>query len=192
MVDLALETGVTEEELLELDAHDAWVEVIDGEIVPMPPVHLDHHVTGGNLYRPLDRYLEQHPIGYLFMDGLICVLERNENGKIRRSCVPDTAFIRTERLPEDLARPFEGAPDLAVEVISPGNDAAEMLAKVRDYLEHGSEEVWLLYPKLKELHRYRRDEIGRVQVYVGADVLDAAPLFPGLQLTIADLFTLRK
>ena len=104
----------------------------------------------------------------------------------------DTTFIRNERLPADLSHAFDGAPDLAVEVISPGNAAADMLAKVRDYLNHGSEEVWLLYPKLKELHRYRRDEVGTVRVYTKSDVIDAAPLFPGLTLAIADLFTLRK
>jgi len=189
MADVTLEAGISEEELI---ASDAWVEVIDGEIVPMAAVHLDHHLVAGSLYLPLAIYVQQHPIGYIFMDGLICVLERTERGKIRKSYVPDTAFIRTERLPDDLAHPFEGAPDLAVEVISPGNDAADMLTKVRDYLDHGSEEVWLLYPKLKELHRYRRDEIGTVRVYTGADMLDGAPLFPGLTLAIADLFTLRK
>jgi Uma2 family endonuclease len=189
MVDVILETGISEEELA---ASDAQVEVIDGEIVPMPAVFLEHHLVAGNVYLPLAIHIQGNPIGYLFMDGLICVLERTRNGKIRKSYVPDTAFIRSARMPDDLDRAFDGAPDLAVEVVSPGNDAAEIMTKVRDYLEHGSEEVWLLYPRLKELHRYRRDEPGTVQVYASGSVFDAAPLFPGLQLVIADLFTLRK
>ena len=189
MADVTLQIGVDEKDLI---ASDAWVEVIDGEIVPMAPIHLIHHLIAGNLYRALDRYLEEHPIGYLFMDGLICVLERTPEGKIFKSYVPDTAYIRQERLPDDLTRPLEGAPDLVVEVISPGNDADDMLTKTRDCLKHGSEEVWLLYPKLNELHRYRHSEPDKVEVYTGEAVIDCAPLFPELKLVTVELFRVRK
>ena len=67
-----------------------------------------------------------------------------------------------------------------------------MMEKVRDYFDHGSEEVWLLYPKLKELHRYQRQQPDTVHRYSGGDVIDCAPLFPGLTLITSDLFKLRK
>ncbi|HVU13147.1 MAG TPA: hypothetical protein VHD90_17835 [Phototrophicaceae bacterium] len=67
-----------------------------------------------------------------------------------------------------------------------------MMEKVGVCFDHGSEEVWLLYPKLKELHRYQRTQASAVHRYSGNDMIDASPLFPGLTLITADLFKLHK
>jgi Uma2 family endonuclease len=149
---------------------------------------LIHHIISGNAHRVLDRYNTENEVGYVFMDGLICVFERYPNGTIKKSRVPDTAFIRNERMPDDLSRPFEGAPDLVIEVISPGNNSGEMMTRVREYLANGGEEVWLLYSTVRELHRHRRDDPKTVQVYRDNDVLEPESLFPGLKIVIADLF----
>ena len=57
-----------------------------------------------------------------------------------------------------------------------------------DYLDHGTEEVWMLYPSRKELHQYRRDEQA-VRVYYEHDEVET-PLFPGLKLGVSALFVI--
>jgi Uma2 family endonuclease len=83
--------------------------------------------------------------------------------------------------------PIEGAPDLAIEVVSPANSAQDMLTKVHQYLAAGSQAVWVFYPNLKlaEIH----DAQGVREITAPA-ALEAATLFPGLRyaLALADMF----
>jgi Uma2 family endonuclease len=180
---------ITESELMALGS-DAHVEIINGEVVEMAPAGMLHHLIAGNIYRALYGFVERGKSGYVFMDGLICLLDIERTG-IRGAYVPDVCFIRKGRIPEeyDLSRPFPGAPDLAVEVMSPGDSVEAVLAKVRQYLDKGTEQVWVVYPTQQEVHQYIRGEMG-VRTYSGADNIDASALFPGLTLVAQDLFTL--
>ncbi|MGC9309057.1 MAG: Uma2 family endonuclease, partial [Thermoplasmatota archaeon] len=179
---------ITEEELMALGA-DAQVEVMNGEVIRMAPVGMLHHIIAGNIYRALYTAVEQGGAGYVFMDGLICLLDMHGQG-IRGAYVPDVCFIRKGRIPTgyDLARPFPGAPDLAVEVMSPDDSVETVLAKVRTYLAKGTEQVWVVYPSQKEIHQYLQGEKG-VRVYSGDDVIRADSLVPGLSLRAEDLFS---
>lgn len=125
------------------------------------------------------------------MDSLIYVLEHDPEAGIRNSRIADTSFVRKGRIPPDfdLRLPFPGAPDLAVEVVLPDETAKEILAKVRDYLRFGSEQVWVLYPEQKELHQYVSGS-DSVRVYQGDDRIECAALFPDLEVTAAEFFAL--
>jgi len=182
---------ITEADLLRLNAADGRVEVIDGEGVPMTPVGLLHALVAGSVYRALYAYAAEHRLGYVMGDSLIYVLDEDPQMGIRQTRIPDASFIRKGRLPagDDLARPFAGAPDLAVEVLSPEDSALEMLAKVRTYFEAGTAQVWLVYPAQQEVHCYHR-EAAAVQTFRAADTISAEALFPGLKLAVADLFAL--
>jgi Uma2 family endonuclease len=183
---------ITDDDLLCLGAKGQWVEVVNGEIVPMAPVGLLHHLIAGNVYNALYTFVRTQQSGYVFMDGLICVLERDPAQGIRKTRVPDTCFIRKGRiLPDfDLSRPFPGAPDLAVEVVSPDESAADMLAKVHDYLDAGAEQVWVLYPTQREMHQFCRGEADTVHVYKGSVPINVESLLPGMMLTPDELFAL--
>lgn len=101
---------------------------------------------------------------------------------------PDFSFLRAGRIPQDFDpySDFVGAPDLAFEVISPGQAPNVLLKKLYRYLEAGSEEAWLILPRRGEVHQYRRDRDEPV-VYRRGDMLEK-PLFPGLQIAIEDIF----
>ena len=106
--------------------------------------------------------------------------------------MPDVSFVRKGLLPKgwNIERPFPGAPTLAVEVVSPDDDAEDLLKRVRDYLRAGSEQVWIAYPSEREVHQHRRGA-DVVRVYTqGDDVIDTADLFPGLTLTVSAVFAL--
>ncbi len=180
---------MTEAELLALGS-DARIEIIQGEVVRMAPVGMLHHLIAGNIYRALYAAAEQSGAGYVFMDGLICLLDMQGQG-IRGAYVPDVCFIRRGRIPRgyDLSRPFPGAPDLAVEVMSPDDSVEAVLAKVRTYLAKGTGQVWVVYPTQQEVHQYIQGEKG-VHVYSGEDVIRTAGLIQGLDLTADALFVL--
>lgn len=180
---------MTEAELMGLGS-DARVEVIDGEIVEMAPNGMLHLFVGGNVYDALKPFAVQYGLGYVFSDGLLCILDKTQRG-IKGAQVPDVTFIRKGRIPKDfnLARPFQGAPDLAVEVVSPGDDGNVLLKRVRKYLQFGTEQVWVIYPEEREVHQYRRGS-DMIQVCKDGGQMDVEALFPGLVLTLEAIFKL--
>ncbi len=124
------------------------------------------------------------------MDGLIYLM--NENTRhLRGAFVPDVSFIRHENVPAnwDLSLPFPGVPDFAIEVMSPHDSAQDVQVKVRAYLDKGTEQVWVVYPLLHELHQYRRDA-KTIRVYRGDEQIDTETIFPGFILTMEMVFKL--
>jgi Uma2 family endonuclease len=101
--------------------------------------------------------------------------------------IPDVAFISKDKLPAPTTEAYVSvAPDLAVEVLSPGNESSEMTIKIVNYMSAGTT-VWLVNPELQ-----------RVDVFVpnlkpltltGADaVIDGAPALPGFSLKLSEIF----
>jgi Uma2 family endonuclease len=170
---------------------DARVEIIEGRLVGMNAAGFIHHIVAGNIYRPVDSHVIQFSLGAVFFDGLTYLMFSDAKG-LKDSFVPDVSFIRLANMmaPIDLTKPYPGVPDLAVEVISPGDDADEAQAKLRTYLAKGTEQVWIVYPTTKELHQYRRDNNPEIRIYRGSQSLDLTDLFPGLELTTDQIFSL--
>ncbi|MEO8397710.1 MAG: Uma2 family endonuclease [Chloroflexota bacterium] len=184
-----IRTSVTLADLQQLDAEDKWVEVDDGILIEG-----DHNVTFlhilimQTLFRVLDPFVRANKLGSVFMDGARYILAGTPTD-IERARKPDFSFLRTGRIPADFdwSGDFVGAPDLAVEIVSPGQTNPILLPKIFRYLEAGSDEAWLIYPDRKTLYQYRRNA-DEPKIYSGDDVIDTSGLFPGLRLGVADLF----
>src|SRR5260370_12794095 len=100
---------------------------------------------------------------------------------------PDVSFIRAERANGlDLERRFEGAPDLAVEIISPSETAAEIAHKVRQYLHAGVEVVWVLYPRDRTIHVFESSHNARI--LEAEEILEAPGLLPGFSVCVSEFF----
>jgi Uma2 family endonuclease len=80
---------------------------------------------------------------------------------------------------------YRGAPDLALEVVSESESAADLRAKVRDYLEAGSKAVWLLYPDLRVVAVYTSH--GVMELFSG-QVLEAPEILPGFRASVDEFF----
>jgi Uma2 family endonuclease len=188
-MDVPVTTILTEADLLKLGAQGLRFEVINGEIVEMSPVGIRHAIVAGNAYDVLKPHVTTNKLGYVFMDSLIYVLDVDPVTGVRKTRIPDTSFVRKGRLPKDfdLSRPFPGAPDLAIEVVSPDETADDLLSKIRDYFAYGTEQVWVLYPNPRELHQHIRGEKGN-HVYTKEDTISGGSLLPGLTIAIKDLF----
>jgi Uma2 family endonuclease len=101
---------------------------------------------------------------------------------------PDVSFVTKERLPEKRlsTEPFDGAPDLAVEVISPTDIWWEILKKLNQYFASGCRLVWLISPLDQRVLVYRVDRSSNfLQV---TDSLDGEDVVPGFTMPVADLF----
>jgi Uma2 family endonuclease len=183
-----LQSSVTLDALLRLFAQDKRYEVINGALVEMTPVGGMHVFVVDNTADLIKPNVREHKSGYFFSDGLIYLLDGDPK-TLRGTRVPDLSFVRKENIPKDwdIRLPFPGKPDLAIEVVSPGEGAQDVLSKIRDFFRAGTEEVWVLYPDSRELHQHQRDK-STVQVYREDNLFDASTFFPGLIIPIAALF----
>ncbi len=101
--------------------------------------------------------------------------------------IPDVSFLDAGRIsstPED--EYVSGAPDLAVEILSPSDDAEGVARKVGQYLAAGGRAVWTVYPTAREVNCFRSD--GTVRIVAADAVLEESALFPGWSLPLSELF----
>ncbi len=110
---------------------------------------------------------------------------RMRGGNIRS---PDVAVMRRERLPD--GKPpigfIDGAPDLAVEIVSPSEDPHDLLRKIGEYFDSGAQEVWLLLPERRMVHRYRAPL--EVEILRAEDTLTGGELLPNFAVQVSELF----
>ena len=101
---------------------------------------------------------------------------------------PDVAFISHERLAavDDPVGAFPGAPDLAVEILSPSNTPALLHAKVADYLAAGTRLVWLVDPERETVTVHR--SLLSPRVLSLDEELDGEDVVPGFRVRVAELF----
>ena len=103
------------------------------------------------------------------------------------SRLPDISFVSNERLQQSdlFGALFNGAPDLAIEVRSPGNTAREMTQKVAEYLNAGSKAVWVFNPIGRTLVVHTPD--APPQTLTDADTVTGGDYLPGFVCPVADL-----
>jgi Uma2 family endonuclease len=103
---------------------------------------------------------------------------------------PDVAFVSRERVEGsgDTIRAFKGAPDLAVEVLSPSNTRGSLHGKVADYLAAGTRRVWLVDPEARTVTVYA--SLLWPHVLGEDDLLDGDDVVPGFQLRVGEIFEL--
>ncbi len=156
-------------------------ELIEGELI-VSPAGMKHEQIGAELLFLIRSFLSQCPAGKVF--GSSAGYQLAENIVLS----PDVSFVRAERLPGGQVPETFGqfAPDLAVEIISPHDSPALTEAKVRLYLEHGAQLVWVINPRLKQALVYRAD--GSMSVIESDGALDGEAVLPGFACRLTDLF----
>lgn len=131
----------------------------------------------------LQAFLEDHPIGELYVAPSDVVLSQNV------VLNPDLYYVRAERKSILMDHGATGAPDLVVEILSPSTAKRDVGRKREIYAESGVEEFWVVSPKTRtvEIYRLRENPAEPVFVLADTDTLTSA-LFPGWSLTVADVF----
>jgi len=100
---------------------------------------------------------------------------------------PDVAFVTAEHVKRlDVDRsPADGAPALAVEVVSPTNSAQDMAKKTQQYLNAGCRLVWIVYPSLRMVEIHSPSGTRQVRE---PELLEAGDLLPGFSLSLSYIF----
>ena len=170
---------MSEQEFIRLPDDGRKYELVNGEPRTVP-TGVEHDAIGANLVLLLGPYVKGR--GYMTISGAGF---RMSNGNIR---CPDVSFTRKDRLPD--GRPPKGfggaAPDLAVEIISPSENAADSDAKVQEYFESGARQVWHLLPETNRVVVYTSPS--DIRAYGMEDEIDGGDLLPGFRCRVAELF----
>lgn len=174
----------TVEDLEREGAPEGRWELIDGELVEMSPSSPLSSITAARVTTVLSVHIIPRRLGEVFgADGGFVLFADRELLR-----VPDVSFVRAERMPagDDLDRFPRLAPDLAVEVRSPGDRSTEVAAKVAMYHAAGVPLVWLVDPRDRTVTVHM---LGRPpRTLREGDVLDGGDVLPEFRVTVADLF----
>lgn len=174
----------TAEELLNMPDDGFRYELVKGELITMAPAGHRHGVLAMGIGWRLAQHVATHSLGQ------VCAAETGFRIASNPDTVraPDVAFISQSRLGEAglVEGHWPGAPDLAVEVISPGDTYAEVENKVLDWLHAGTLMVVLVNPRQESVTVYRSLE--EIVILMGNDILDGKDVVPGWTLAIQDLF----
>jgi len=154
-------------------------ELYNGKVVFKMP-NAEHGAIQTNVASEIKFYLRKNPIGDVMTETNFKLWP----DRAKESRIPDVAFVKKGRMPADWRRFPSIAPDLAVEIVSVGEDFFEVMDKVDAYLEQGAQIVWLIMSIKREVlictasstyHRVR-------------DVLTAPDLLPGFELPVSKIF----
>jgi len=149
----------------------------------MTPAGFEHGRIVVNITVPLATHVKQKKLGVV--SGAETGFQIGHDPDTVRA--PDVAFIRAERVPPTPTLGFfQGAPDLAVEVLSPNDRAGDLLAKVHDWLAGGCCAVWVVDPGARTVSVYRSQ--GQLVVWNVSDELTGDDIVPGFALPVAEIF----
>ncbi|NCJ05579.1 Uma2 family endonuclease [Synechococcales cyanobacterium C] len=173
----------TDEEFMALPDDGHRYEIINGELIDMGNSGALHGYVCSTLMILLGGYVRIQKLGAMF-DSSTAFKMKNGN---KRS--PDISFFAKERLQgiTELPSFLEGAPDLAIEVLSPGNTVEEIHDKLVEYFENGTRLVWIIHPTEHYILVYRSAQEPD-RLLKSADSLDGEDVIPGFTLPVADLF----
>ena len=159
---------------------DKIYELIDGELKEKV-VGTEALFVASRISERLNAAFYPH-YGFSVCEGMVYCFDRPNHGR-----KPDVVFVQLKRLPERRipTGDLHIAPDLVVEVISPGNLGTEMFDKLDEYLGAGIPMVWIVNPSNRTIRVYRDD--GTTRLFHSADVIENDPLLPGLRLVVNDV-----
>ncbi|MEH1966290.1 Uma2 family endonuclease [Nostoc sp.] len=173
---------------LEVLPENEWTryEIINGELFVTRTPHRRHQQVCGKIFRQLDVWSDLSGLGETIVAPGVIFSQAD-------SVIPDVVWVSRERLAqiEDEAGHLTGAPELVVEVLSPGkqNELRDKEAKLKLYSVQGVREYWIVDRFTKQVEVYRREKAQLVLVatLLGDDEI-TSPLLPGFGCSISLFF----
>lgn len=175
---------MTADELLAMPEDGLRRELVEGELREMTPAGFQHGRIAGNVGGELRNHVRAERLGVVATAEAAYRLSSDPD-TVRS---PDVSFVRRARI-EQVGDPtgfWPGAPDLAVEVISPTDRYSAVLEKVWDYVEAGTPMVVVVDPPQRSVTVYRSRT--HVTVLTEDDVLEGGEVVPGWRLPVRDVF----
>jgi len=176
---------MTAEELINLPRGYYRAELINGELIKMPLPGFPHGRTTARLTAPLVNFVWDNNLGEVFTNDTGFQLTWNPDTVLGA----DISFISKERLEErgEIQGYWQGPPDLAVKVLSPGDRPGKVNKKISRWFSFGTKQVWIVDPKHSTVTIYRSpfDTI----TFSGSDHLEADDILPGFRISLNRIFS---
>ena len=178
---LATEQITTAEQLF--TANLPHCELIGGELVMMSPAGFDHGRFASRIVAALENHVTQQGLGVVTTAEAGFQLAHDPD-TVR---APDVAFVRAERIPAGGVKGFfQGAPDIAVEVVSPSDRPNEVAAKVQDWLHADCSLVWIVDPESRTITVHGNHN--KVTVLTATETLIGGDVLPEFSMPVAEVF----
>ena len=177
---MATSAKLTLEEFLALPETEPASELVDGSVVQKTMPTLDHGIIQRLLSFVLTLHLRAHPVGEAGSE-IRCIFGP---AGAERPYIPDYIFIRAGRFRRG-DRHVYGAPDLAVEILSPDDRMTDVMDKLRFYLAHGVRLVWLIDPDRRTVTVMRPPDVTRI--LTEDETLDGGDVLPGFSCAVREV-----
>jgi Uma2 family endonuclease len=184
---VATQIQYTPEDLLAMPDGKSY-ELVGGQLVERK-TGIESSWVAGRLYSRLDRFCEEHRLGWVLLPDAGYQCFPSEPGLVRK---PDVSFVRFGRFPGGVL-PQGWAkipPDLAIEVASPNETVYELDDKLEDYQSVGVPLIWVINPKSRTAIVYRSD--GTVSYLHENEELSGEDIIPGFRCSLKEIFPPRE
>lgn len=175
---------MTADDLLQMPGDGFLYELVQGELRSMSPASYRHGKIIINITLSLGQHVRDQQLGdvYAAETGFKLTAEPDT---VR---APDVAFVRRERVEAvgDREGYWPGAPDLAIEVISPNDLYTEIEEKVIDFLNAGTGMVLIVNPRKQTVTVYRA--LSNISILTEEDIIDGEQIVPGWTFAVRNVF----
>lgn len=181
---MATAASITTAEQLLLACGDIGpCELVAGELRMMSPAGFRHGAVTARIATAMASHAESHRLGTVLAAETGFLIAR-EPDTVR---APDVAFVRAERLEGGMPTGFfVGPPDLAVEVLSPSDRPGDVASRIRDWVEAGTRQVWVVDPQARTLVVHQRTE--EPIVFTEQASVPGDEIMPGFVLPLGGVF----
>ena len=183
---IAAAPPVTLAEYAALPKHPRY-ELVKGVLVELMVASREHELTGSLVNWRFSAHVFPNALGEVYISSRGYITGPSSPATSR---MPDVSFVSTERLqPDVFGKLYNGAPDLAVEILSDSNTPAEIAQKVSEYLNAGGKAVWVIDIDARTLTVHTAD--APPLTLTDADMVDGGDYLPGFACLVADLLPAR-
>jgi Uma2 family endonuclease len=174
----------TAEDLLKMPEDGFRYELVQGELIKMAPPGFEHGGIAVNIIGPLDQHVRANNLGMVVSEVGFQLAHNPDTVR-----APDVAYVRQERL-QQIGKPkeyFPGAPDLAVEIISPNDIYSDVDDKVGEWLHFGAQMVIVVNPRRHTVTVYHAQF--PTVFLTENDTLDGGDMVPGWTMPVRSIFS---
>jgi Uma2 family endonuclease len=169
---------------------DERLEIIKGWVMRMAAPSIPHQTISMALTLEMGAFFKHHPCRFLAAPTDVCLVRKNtKNAAIKTVLQPDLLVV-CDLSKIKTNRNVVGAPDLVVEILSPGNSKKEMKQKYEVYEESGVLEYWIVFPETKSVQVFVLNDNGKfigLQPKTEDDILTSTT-FPALKVDLNEVF----
>lgn len=174
----------SDDELMRLDDDGQRHELWQGKVITMSPAGGGHGFIISRLNAALTNHVEAHRLGAVFDGQTGCRLS------VDFCFSPDVSFVSRKRLKlllPDASKLLHGAPDLAIEVLSPSDSITKTEGKLQRFLAHGTKLAWLVDPRHFSVRVYR-EPAAKFDLLRTGQFLTGNSILPGFRYSVTRLF----